>query len=221
MNTYDHRSLLSRLFGLGLFLLMAGSMTAMAQPTVSVRGNVGASFFRSPDLQSELLNSGTSLGLAAGVRVYRGLAITVGGGYDSFTLNEENARLFNSGGGDLVFQSGTLGLRYTYLNDSDAHPYLATGFGIYQLRSTNRRVVSDGELVSSGEQAQEVKSGGHLALGSLFRLDDTYAIFFEPRYVFYDLGAGIGDAARYFSLRLGVDVRLYSPAKDPTTTPPQ
>ncbi len=207
MTFSDQQSKLLQFVVLGLVLLFSGAEMVMAQ-TVSFRGNVGASFFRSPDLQSEVLNSGTSLGLETGIRVYRGLEITAGGSYDGFTLNEENARLFGSGGGDLSFLSGTLGLRYTYLNSSDAHPYLTTGIGLYRLQSTNRREVSNGELVSAGEKVQEVKKGAHLALGSLFRLDDTYAVFFEPRYVFYDLGVGIGNSARYFILRLGVDVQL-------------
>jgi hypothetical protein len=188
---------------------------------VSVRGNVGASFFRSPDLQSEILNSGTNLGLEAGVRVYRGLAFTVGGGYDRFTLNEENVQLFAERGGDWSFLSGTVGLRYTYLNGSDAHPYLAVGAGRYQLRSTNRQRVSEGELVPVSEQAQETRNGLHVALGSVFRLDDTYAVFFEPRYVFYDLGAGIGNTVRYFTLQLGVDVQLFSPSAKKAPTPPR
>jgi hypothetical protein len=50
--------------------------------------------------------------------------------------------------------------------------------------------------------------GLHLALGSLFRLDDTYALFFEPRYVFYDISERLTGAQRYASLRLGVEVQL-------------
>jgi len=198
----------SRLCVLAFVFLLVGSTATVAQPTVSVRGNVGASFFRAPELQSELLNSGTSLGLEAGIRVYRGLAVTVGVGYDGFTLNKENARLFNTGGGDLTFRSGMLGLRYTYRSSSDAHPYLTVGVGRYQLRSTNRRTVADGELVATGEETKEVRTASHLALGSLFRLDDTYALFFEPRFVFYDLSGGLGNTVRYFTLRLGVDVQI-------------
>lgn len=219
MNLFDPRSLFSRFVALGLFLVLAGGVTATAQPTVSLRGNVGASFFQSPDLQSDLLNSGTSFGLEAAVQVYRGVGITVGGGYDGFTLNEETARIAGSPGGDLSFLSGTLGLRYTYLNDSDAHPYLTAGAGVYQRRNTNRLEVADGQLVEANEQMQESRMGLHVALGSVFRLDDTYAVFFEPRYVFYDFEAGGRRTNRYFSLRLGVDVRLYSPAQDATTPP--
>jgi opacity protein-like surface antigen len=221
MTAFVSQSLWSRFFALGLFLVLVGSGTAAAQPTVSLRGNVGASFFRSPDLQSELLNSGTSLGLEAGVRVYQGFSITLGGGYDRFTLNKENVRLFAERGGDWSFLSGTVGLRYTYLNNSDAHPYLAAGIGSYRLRSTNRLDASGEGLEPVGEDAQQRRYGLHVALGSVFRLDDTYALFFEPRYVFYDLGAGVGNTVRYFTLRLGVDVRLFAPQKTSSPTPPQ
>lgn len=221
MSPFNLRSILSQLFAIGLVFGLVGSVSVVAQPTVSVRGNVGASFFRSPDSRSEILNSGTSLGVEAGIRVYRGLAVTIGGGYDRFTLNEENTRLFAAAGGDWAFLSGTMGLRYTYLNSSDAHPYLSVGAGMYRLRSTNRREASDQELVSIGGQAQEIKTGLHLALGSVFRLNDTYAVFFEPRYVFYDLEVARQNMVRYFTLRLGIDVQLFSPKSEPAATPPR
>lgn len=195
-----------------LVLALTFGADAVAQPTVSVRGNVGASFFRSPDFASETLHSGVDLGVGAGVRVYRGVSITVRGGYDQFSLNEESLRAFSQGRkltqGDISFLSGSLGIRYTYLNDSDAHPYGSAGLGVYQLRSSDRRVFEDGELTNRREDASETEMGFHFAIGSLFRLDDTYSVFFEPRYVFYDLGESLSGEFRYFTLRLGVDVRL-------------
>jgi hypothetical protein len=200
---------LGRSVGFVLLLLIGTSIGAWAQPTVSVRGNVGAAFFQSPDLTSQLLNSGTNLGLEADVRVYRGVSITVGGGFDSFTLNEQNARLYQQSGGDLSFLGGQIGLRYTYLNDSDAHPYVAVGAGLYRGRLTNRiAFTEDGERREVAEPAQFNEEGVHLAFGSVFRLDDTYAVFAEPRYVVFDVSEGYSEAFRYFTLRLGVEVQL-------------
>lgn len=195
-----------------LACLLAGSCTlgAMAQPTVSVRGNVGASFFQSPDVLSEMLHSGVDLGLETGVRVYRGLEITVHGGYDQFTLNEQTARLYAGPifVGDYEFLSGSLGLRYTYVNDSDAHPYVSTGVGIYRLTSANRKKFEEGDFVEPQPQLSATDWGMHLAIGALFRLDERYAVFFEPRYIFYDPSQGLGSSLRYFTLRLGVDVQF-------------
>jgi opacity protein-like surface antigen len=197
---------------LAVVVALALSTGAAAQPTVSVQGNVGASFFRSPDFASETLHSGVDLGLGVDVRVYRGLSITARGGYDQFTLDEERVRAASQGiqvtRGDISFLNGSLGVRYTYRTDSDAHPYASMGIGGYQLRSSDRRVFQNGQLVNRAEDATETKMGGHVAVGSLFRLDDTYAVFFEPRYVFYDLSESIGGEFRYFTLRLGIDVRL-------------
>lgn len=196
-------------------LLVVWGTQAAAQPTVSVRGNVGASFFRAPETVSQTLHSGVDLGLGAGVRVYRGLSIDVRGGYDQFSVNEENLRALSQGPrsvtrGDVSFLSGSLGIRYTYLNDSDAHPYGSIGIGAYQLRSSDRRVFEGGEVVNRREDATETEMGLHLAVGSLFRLDDTYAVYFEPRYVFYNVGGenNLSGEFRYFTLRLGIDVRL-------------
>lgn len=205
------RSLLhfGRSAGVILLLLVGTSVGAWAQPTVSVRGNVGAAFFQSPDLTSQILNSGTNLGLEADVRVYRGFSITVGGAYDSFTLNEQNARLYHQSGGDLSFLGGQIGLRYTYLNDSDAHPYVAAGAGLYRGRLTDRvAFTEDGERMEVSERAQFTEEGVHLAFGSVFRLDDTYAVFAEPRYVVFDVSEGYDQAFRYFTLRLGVEMQL-------------
>ncbi|MFB6249111.1 MAG: hypothetical protein ABEL97_11130 [Salinibacter sp.] len=194
----------------GILLFVAGTVGgAGAQPTVSVRGNVGAAFFRSPEATSTILNSGTNLGLEAEVRVYRGLGITVGASYDNFTFNEDNARIYGRSGGDLSFLGGGVGLRYTFLNDTDAHPYVALGGALYQARVTDRkRITQDRQLVDMNQPARQTEEGGYLAAGALFRLDDTYAVFAEPRYTFYDFGGGVTGALRYFTLRLGLDVQF-------------
>jgi opacity protein-like surface antigen len=197
---------------LAFVVALALSTGAAAQPTVSVQGNVGASFFRSPDFASETLHSGVDLGLGVGVRVYRGLAITARGGYDQFTLDEERLRAISQGiqvtRGDISFLNGSLGVRYTYLNDSDAHPYASMGLGVFRLKSSNRTVFQDGSPIGQSGDVTEVETGLHFAAGSLFRLDDTYAVFFEPRYVFYDLSQSISGELRYFTLRVGIDVQL-------------
>lgn len=185
------------------------SVGVAAQPRVTVRGQVGASFFRSPETLSEALHSGVDVGAGAGVRIYRGLSVTGHAAYDQFTLNEETARLFTRiEAGDLSFLSGSLGLRYTYYNESDAHPYVATGVGLYRVSSSNRRVFEEGTLVTRQPQRSATEMGMHLALGSTFRLDETYAVFFEPRYVVYNVGRRITGTLRYFTLRLGVEARL-------------
>lgn len=194
---------------LGLLLALSVNAGVFAQSTVSVRGNVGASFFRSPEVRSETLHSGEALGLEVGVRLYRGWAVILQGGYDRFTLNQETTRLFNNRveAGDLFFLNGSLGLRYTYLNDSDAHPFFSTAFGRYRAKSPNWRVYESGQVVREEELVLR-RWGAHLGVGSLFRLNQRYAVVFEPRYVFFDLSQGITDAARYFTLRLGLDVQL-------------
>jgi hypothetical protein len=199
----------SRLFVAALLVALGTAGAAAAQPTVSVRGNVGASFFRAPELTRQILHSGSNVGVEAGLRLYRGLAVTVGADYYSFTLNEDNARLYRAGGGDLAFLGGGLGLRYTLANSTDAHPYAAIGGGIYQVRVTNRqRVTTGGTLEPIEGTRTAVEEGMHLALGSLFRIDDTYAVFVEPRYMFFDLNGDAGEATRSFVLRLGMDVQL-------------
>jgi hypothetical protein len=194
---------------LAAVLALGLSVSAAAQPTVSVRGNIGASFFRSPETTSTVLNSGTNLGLEAEVRVYRGLGITLGAGYDTFTFNEDNARIYAQSGGDLAFLGGEAGLRYTFLNGTDAHPYVALGGGLYQARLTDRKqITQERELMDLTGPVNRTEVGTYLAAGALFRLDETYAVFAEPRYTFYDLQGGVTGALRYFTLRLGLDVRL-------------
>lgn len=192
-----------------LMIFALGGMEAIGQPTVSVRGNVGASFFRSPEVRSETLHSGEAFGLEVGVRLYRGLAVLLQGGYDRFTLNKETTQLLSSRveAGDLFFLNGSMGVRYTYMTDSDAHPFVSTAVGRYRAKSPNWKVYESGEVVREEELILR-RWGFHLGVGSLFRLDDRYAVVFEPRYVFFDLSQGVADAARYFTLRLGVDVRF-------------
>lgn len=185
-----------------------GASQAVAQ-TVTVRGNVGATFFRSPDATKRILHSGSGLGIETSLRVTRGLSLTLEGTYSGFSLNEENARLYSQDGGDVSVLGGALGLRYTLVNSTDAHPYLALGGGIYRLRNTNRKQVTGNDtLAPTNESSQSIEEGLHLGLGSSFRIDETYAIFVEPRYVFYDVSQGIGGTVRYFTLRLGMDVTI-------------
>jgi hypothetical protein len=192
-------------------LIVVGIASSVAaQPAVSVRGNVGASFFRGPDRTQQLLHSGANVGVEVDLHVGGGFALTLGGTYDGFTLNEETARVFRVGGGDRSFVGGSLGLRYTFRNRTDAHPYLALGGGLYQRRVVNQKQYDTEEqaLLAVEERETAYEEGIHLGLGSLFRLDDTYAVFVEPRYTFFDVSEGIGDADRYFTVRLGMDVRL-------------
>ena len=205
-----------------LVLALTGGLvsTAAAQSTVHLRGNVGASFFQSPGIEQDLLNSGTDLGLGVDVRVYRGVSLVLQGTYDQFTLNQEYAQTLSSTGlfrraGDLSLLGGSIGVRYTLQNDSDAHPYVLAGIGVYHGRQIDSRFYGGG----GGEPAATKTSsqrGFHLALGSNFRLDDTYAVFIEPRFTFVE-GKSNGflistqdtETPRYFTLRVGVDVRLW------------
>lgn len=208
MNACDWSSL-ARTASLVALLAVGTAGAACAQSPFSVRGNVGASFVQSPESASTLFNSGTNLGLEAEVRVYRGLGITAGASYDTFTLNEDNARIYSQGGGDPSFLGGSLGLRYTVLNGTDAHPYIAAGGGYYQLRITDRKqITEERQLVDVSDQARVTEEGAYLAAGALFRVNETYAVFAEPRYTFFDFGQGLGGALRYFTMRLGIDVRL-------------
>jgi opacity protein-like surface antigen len=208
MNTHSGASLV-RGCSLALLLILGSVGVAVAQPTFSVRGNVGASFFRSPDATSSVLNSGTNLGLETELRLYRGFGLTVGVSYDTFTLNEENAQIYARGGGDLSFLGGMLGLRYTFVNDSDAHPYVTLGGGMYRALVSDRKEITDeGELVDAADDISTRQEGIHIAAGARFRLDDTYAVFGEPRFTFFDVDRGLDNSLRYFTLRLGVDVQL-------------
>lgn len=214
VSNHTFPSALLRTICLAVLVVLGMSVSVVAQPTVSVRGNVGASFFQSPDVLSETLHSGVDLGLGAGVRVWRGLSLTVRGGYDQFTLNEENLRTLSQGSpsgliqGDVSFYNGSLGLRYTYQNQTDAHPYLATGLGFYQRTISNLKAFREGQVETRDGNRTDTALSAHLALGSLVRLNDTYALFFEPRYVFYDVSERVSGAQRYFTLRVGMDVQF-------------
>ncbi|WP_263788388.1 porin family protein [Salinibacter grassmerensis] len=196
---------------LGLVL----STRVSAQPAVSVRGNVGAAFFQSPEGLNTVLNSGVDLGLEAGLEVYSGLEVVLQGSYDRFTQNGDTyALLPNTNvsveeeieGGALNVLNGTVGLRYTLRNQSDAHPYVAGGIGVYQTMLAETRGSQDEKLQS---ELATTERGFHVAIGSNFRIDETYGVFFEPRYVVVntedsDLQTGI----RYVTVRLGVDVQF-------------
>lgn len=200
--------------------MMAGVSTAAAQSTVSLRGNVGASFFQSPGVEQDLLNSGTDLGLGLDVAVYRGISVVLEGGYDRFTLNQENAEILSGAGrfraGDLSLLGGSLGVRYTLENESDAHPYLMAGIGLYRGTQTDSRFYGAEGGQESASTKTSIQRGFHLALGSNFRLDDTYTVFAEPRFTFikgksdgFLISTQDTEMPRFFTLRLGLDVRLW------------
>ncbi|MBB4061916.1 hypothetical protein GGP80_002805 [Salinibacter ruber] len=192
------------------------STRVSAQPAVSVRGNVGAAFFQSPEGLNNILNSGVDLGLEAGLEVYDGLEVVLQGSYDRFTLNSDNVALLDDNlsvgtsveGGALNLINGTVGLRYTLKNQSDAHPYVAGGIGLYRTELAEARV-RQGENVLPERSTRG--RGFHLAIGSNFRVDETYGVFFEPRYVVVDTGGSdlqTGDSTRYVTIRLGVEVQF-------------
>ncbi|ABC44536.1 outer membrane beta-barrel protein [Salinibacter ruber] len=192
------------------------STRVSAQPAVSVRGNVGAAFFQSPEGLNNILNSGVDLGLEAGLEVYDGLEVVLQGSYDRFTLNSDNVALLDDNlsvgtsveGGALNLINGTVGLRYTLKNQSDAHPYVAGGIGLYRTELAEARV-RQGENVLPERSTRG--RGFHLAIGSNFRVDETYGVFFEPRYVVVDTGGSdlqTGDSTRYVTVRLGVEVQF-------------
>ena len=192
------------------------STRVSAQPAVSVRGNVGAAFFQSPEGLNNVLNSGVDLGLEAGLEVYDGLEVVLQGSYDRFTLNSDNVALLDDNlsvgtsveGGALNLINGTVGLRYTLKNQSDAHPYVAGGIGLYRTELAEARV-RQGENVLPERSTRG--RGFHLAIGSNFRVDETYGVSFEPRYVVVDTGGSdlqTGDSTRYVTVRLGVEVQF-------------
>ena len=199
-------------------LVLLGLLTTSvsAQPTVSLRGNVGAAFFQSPEGLNTVLNSGVDLGLGAGVEVYNGLEVVLQGSYDRFTLNGDNVALLNDNlsvgtpvdGGALNVLNGTIGLRYTLKNQSDAHPYVAGGVGLY------RTVLAETRIRQSGNVLPERSArgrGGHAAVGSNFRINETYSVFVEPRYVIVDTEGSeleTGTSTRYVTVRLGMGVQL-------------
>ncbi|MFP4227561.1 MAG: outer membrane protein [Salinivenus sp.] len=206
-------ALLVCLIGLGM------SVGAVAQPTVSLRGNVGASFFQSPTVEENLLNSGTDLGLGVDVRVYRGLSVSLQGGYNQFTLNQENARIQIRGplqAGDISLVNVSVGTRYTYENDSDASPYALVGIGLYRGQQTDAEVFGEQGEGGTTESKMSTERGYYVGLGSNFQLNDTYSVFVEPRFTFLQKQSGSflispsgTETPRFFTLRLGLDVRLW------------
>lgn len=201
-----------------LFVLLAVLLApgAAAQPEVSLRGNVGAAFFRSPDGLNNILNSGVDLGLGAGVELYKGVELVLQGNYDRFTLNGDNVALFDANlsvgagveGGALNVLNGTIGLRYTLENSTDAHPYVSGGVGLYRTVFEKAKIQGD-EIF---RRLEATNRGFYAAIGSTFRINDTYAVFFEPRFVSVDTKGSELDtvkSTRYVTLRLGLDVRLW------------
>ncbi len=200
-----------------LLLVFSLGPSAEAQPEVSVRGNMGAAFFQSPEGLNTVLNSGVDLGLGAGVELYKGLEVVLQGSYDRFTLNGDNIALIDEElsvetarieGGALNVLNGTIGLRYTLENSSDAHPYVSGGVGVYHSLLERVRVKQREDPL---RRRTATRRGYHAAIGSNFRINDTYAFFFEPRYVIIDTeGSGLGTSTstRYVTVRLGVDVQL-------------
>lgn len=199
-----------------VFIAVLAAPSALAQPTISVRGNVGAAFFQSPDGLNNVLNSGVDLGVGAGIQVYRGLELVLHGSYDRFTLNGDNVALLDENlsvgtrvdGGNFNVLNGTIGLRYVLRNPGDVHPYASSGVGVY-------RTVFEETIIHQSEEAfprrATTRRGFHMAIGSNFRIDDTYAFFFEPRYVIVNTEnseLNTGTSTRYVTVRLGLDIRL-------------
>jgi opacity protein-like surface antigen len=190
-------------------LLAACTGIAAAQPALTLQGNLGATSLQGPDQSSAVLNSGVNLALGAQVRVYRGLGLVVEGSYDQFTINDKNVRLYGTESGDLSFLGGTVGLRYTYENDTDAHPYVGGGIGRYRVANQNLWLrQEDDTIMKTSEETRAVQTGYHMAFGTNFRLNDTYAFFFEPRYVIVDTERIPAQASRFWSVRFGVAARL-------------
>ncbi|WP_263840681.1 outer membrane beta-barrel protein [Salinibacter sp.] len=199
-----------------VFFGLVLSTRVSAQPAVSVRGNVGAAFFQSPEGLNNVLNSGVDLGLEAGLEVYDGLEVVLQGSYDRFTLNSDNVALLDDNlpvgtsveGGALNLINGTVGLRYTLKNQSDAHPYVAGGIGLYRTELAEAQMrQGDNVLPERSTRGR----GFHLAVGSNFRVDETYGVFFEPRYVVVDTDGSdlqTGTSTRYVTVRLGMEVQF-------------
>lgn len=204
-----------------LALLLSGSV--IAQPTVSVRGNVGAAFFQGPNSLNSVLNSGVDLGVETGIQLYDGIELVVQGSYDRFTLNEDNVLLSRQGvqpgeefeveGGDFYFLGAAAGLRYLFMHEGNAHPYITAGTGLYRTTVTEFNVYEEGSHLNpdTGERRSMTSTGVHVALGINFQIDETYSVFFEPRYVIVytrDRDFGLVGTTRYVPVRLGLDLRF-------------
>ena len=197
------------------FAFLLGT-SAVAQPSVSLRGNVGAAFFRSPEGLNTVLNSGVDLGAGAGLELYNGLEVVVQGSYDRFTFNGDNYALLEENlsvgtpieGGALNVLNGTIGLRYTLQNQTDAHPYVSGGVGVYRTVLERARVVRTSEVLS---RVSTTRRGYHVALGSTFSIDEQYSVFFEPRYVVVDTAnseLSENTSIRYLTFRVGMELQL-------------
>lgn len=200
-----------------LFLPCLIASSAVAQSSrVSVRGNVGAAFFQSPEGLNTVLNSGVNLGVGASVRMTEGLALVVEGGYDRFTFNGDTFGLLAENlsvgseveGGHLNVQNVTMGLRYTFANGSNAHPYVAGGVGLYRSVLERATVRQSDETLP---RRATTTHGYHAAAGSKFLINETYSFFFEPRLVVVDTEGSelqTDSSTRYVTVRLGVDVQF-------------
>lgn len=200
-----------------LFLPCLIASSAVAQSSrVSVRGNVGAAFFRSPEGLNTVLNSGVNLGVGASVRMTEGLALVVEGSYDRFTFNGDTFGLLAENlsvgseveGGHLNVQNVTMGVRYTFTNGSNAHPYVAGGVGLYRSVLERATVLQSDETLP---RRATTARGYHAAAGSKFLINETYSFFFEPRLVVVDTEGSelqTDSATRYVTVRLGVDVQF-------------
>ena len=199
-----------------VFLGLILTTSVSAQTAVSLRGNVGAAFFQSPEGLNTVLNSGVDLGVGAGVEVYDGLEVVLQGSYDRFTLNSDNIALLDDNlsvgtpvdGGALNLVNGTIGLRYTLKNQSDAHPYVSGGVGLYRTELAEARVRQSENVLPERSTSRR---GFHVAIGSNFRIDETYSVFVEPRYVVVDTedsALETGTSTRYVTVRLGMGVQL-------------
>ena len=206
---------------LAIALTLFVGTRAEAQPDVSLRGNVGAAFFQSPEGLNSVLNSGIDLGLGASVRLYGGLELILQGGYDEFTLNENQVAFFEEQlevgsssrveGGDLSLLNATVGLRYVFRNEGSAQPYVSSGIGIYRTRIARVRAFQDGQSIGQVPERLTSDVGVHFALGVDFRINDTYTFFFEPRYVLVSADEQeleVRTSTRYIPVRLGLEVTL-------------
>jgi opacity protein-like surface antigen len=198
------------------FLPFLLGSSAVAQPEVSVRGDAGAAFFQSPEGLNTVLNPGTNLGLGASIHMTRGLELVLEGSYDRFTFNGDTFGVLDDDlsvgsevkGGDLSLQNATVGLRYTLKNQSDAHPYVAGGVGVY--RSVLERTTIP-ESDDTFPRRTATTSGYHVSVGSEFLINETYSFFFEPRLVIVDTeetDLRTQTSTRYVTVLMGVDVQF-------------
>jgi opacity protein-like surface antigen len=166
-------------------------------PILNVRGHAAASWFQSPNGQGALVDPGFELGLGTGWEVWNGLEVTLEGTFSRYAGNENElvlnlANLFpgealRSAGGDVETWAGAVGLRYTYVGESPAHPYVAAAVGYYAYSAQRADVfqaTDGGEVLIRRAPAADLTAYGYqLAIGVSFQLSDRYAFFVEPRLV--------------------------------------